>query len=130
MSLFCILTTWPCETNLGYGVGYVSVTVSAIFEPRPGRTGAHTNTIEATWKHVNVFLNAYNRQINYIYYLILYSPCILYKLKLKLKPTCIKLVLISILIYIYYLSECLFASVCRARAIGPFTMFLHVIPVP
>jgi hypothetical protein len=30
-------------------------------------TGAHTNTIERTWKHVKVFLNAYNRKTNYIY---------------------------------------------------------------
>jgi hypothetical protein len=36
----------------------VSVTVGAIFDPRPGWTGAHTNTMEATWKHVNGFLNA------------------------------------------------------------------------
>jgi hypothetical protein len=25
MSLLCILTTWPHNTKLGYGVGYVSV---------------------------------------------------------------------------------------------------------
>jgi hypothetical protein len=74
-------------------VGYVFVTVGAKFQPCPGRTGAHTNTTEATWKHVKVFLNAYNRQTNYI----------------------------------YYLSENMLASLCRARAIDPFTMFLLVI---
>jgi hypothetical protein len=58
-----------------------------------GRTGAHTNTIEGTGKHVKVILNAHNRQTNYI----------------------------------YYLSEYMFAYLCRARAIDPFTMFLHVV---
>jgi hypothetical protein len=45
------------------------------------------------WKHVKVFLNAYNRQTNYI----------------------------------YYISNYMFACLCRARAINPFTTFLHVI---
>ena len=33
------------------------------------QTGTHTNTIEGTWTHVTIFLNANNRQTNYIYYL-------------------------------------------------------------
>jgi hypothetical protein len=56
-------------------------------------TGAHTNTIEGTWTHVKIFLNAYNRKTNYI----------------------------------YSLSEYMFESLCAARAIDPFTMFLGVI---
>ena len=48
------------------------LTVGAKLQPRPGRTGAHTNTIEATCKHVKVFVKAYNRQKNHIYYLAEY----------------------------------------------------------
>jgi hypothetical protein len=71
----------------------MSLTVCVIFEHRPGRIGIQTNTILATWKHVKVSLNFYNRQTNYI----------------------------------YYLSDYMLACLCRARAIEPFTMFLHVI---
>ena len=91
----------------------MSVTVRAIFQPRPPpqpvsvsimlpdspslswRTeGCPYQDIQGTWKHVKVFVNAYNRKTNYIYYLLQY----------------------------------IFASVCCSRAIHPFTMFHHVIP--
>jgi hypothetical protein len=35
-------------------------------------TGAHTNTMEATWRHVKVFLNPYNRKANYLFCLAEY----------------------------------------------------------
>ena len=35
-------------------------------------TGAHTNTIESTWRVVNVFLSQYNRGEDYEYHLVQY----------------------------------------------------------
>ena len=35
-------------------------------------SGAHTNTIESTWRHVKASLNAFNRQTDYILYLAEY----------------------------------------------------------
>jgi hypothetical protein len=34
--------------------------------------GAHTNTIESTWKHVKVLLSPYNRKADYVYILAEY----------------------------------------------------------
>jgi hypothetical protein len=34
--------------------------------------GAHTNTIEATWKHVKVLLSPYSRKANYVHFLAEY----------------------------------------------------------
>ena len=36
------------------------------------RTGAHTNTIEGTWRHVKAFLSPYNRKEDYIHHLAHY----------------------------------------------------------
>jgi hypothetical protein len=36
------------------------------------RTGAHTNTIESTWRHVKEYLSPYNRKGGYIYHLAHY----------------------------------------------------------
>ena len=36
------------------------------------RTGAHTHTIESTWRHVKAFLNPYNRQEDYIFHFAQY----------------------------------------------------------
>jgi len=35
-------------------------------------TGAHTNTIESTWKQVKVLLSPYSRKVDYIYTLAEY----------------------------------------------------------
>jgi transposase-like protein len=35
-------------------------------------TGAHTNTIESTWKHVKALLSPYNRKADYVYFLAEY----------------------------------------------------------
>jgi hypothetical protein len=75
-----------CRLSLLQSARYFNL----VFLTPPGRTGAHTDTIDATWKHVKVILNAYNRQTNYI----------------------------------YCLAEYMFASLCRARNIYRFTMFL------
>jgi hypothetical protein len=37
------------------------------------RTGAHTSTIESTWRHVKAFLNPYNRQTDYMHTLAEYT---------------------------------------------------------
>jgi hypothetical protein len=36
-------------------------------------TGAHTNTIESTWKHVKATLNPYNRRVPYDFFLADYT---------------------------------------------------------
>jgi hypothetical protein len=36
------------------------------------RTGANTNTIESTWRHVKAFLVPYNRKGDYIHHLAQY----------------------------------------------------------
>jgi hypothetical protein len=36
-------------------------------------TGAHTNTTESTWKHVQASLSLYNHKADYIYYLAEYK---------------------------------------------------------
>jgi len=36
------------------------------------RTGAHTNTIESTRRHVKAYLSPYNRKVDYIYHLTHY----------------------------------------------------------
>jgi len=36
------------------------------------RTGAHTNTIESTWRHVKAFLSPYNKKGDYILHLAHY----------------------------------------------------------
>jgi hypothetical protein len=51
--------------------GYTHQTVNYTIGFVDERTGAHTNTIESTWRHVKAFLNPYNR-VDYIYHLAHY----------------------------------------------------------
>ena len=44
-------TTCGCQMTVNHTIAFVDE-----------RTGAHTNTIENTWRHVKAFLNPYNRQ--------------------------------------------------------------------
>jgi hypothetical protein len=45
--------------------GYNHLTVNNSIEFVDSTTGAHSNTIESTWKHVKVLMNPYNRRANY-----------------------------------------------------------------
>ena len=48
------------------------ISVALIIGFVDARTGAHSNTIESTWRHVMAFLNPYNRKGDYIHHLALY----------------------------------------------------------
>jgi transposase-like protein len=62
---------WAAYRNLE-AHGYTHQTVNHSIGFVDLRTGAHTNTIESTWRHVKAFLNPYNRQTDYVYTLAEY----------------------------------------------------------
>jgi hypothetical protein len=51
---------------------YKHHTVNNSIEFVDKRTGAHTNTIESTWRHIKASFSPYNRKGEYIYHLINY----------------------------------------------------------
>ena len=59
--------TAGCQAGLSKeGFKHMTVNHSLCFiDP----TGAHTNTIDSTWKHVKATLSPYNRQSDYVVYL-------------------------------------------------------------
>jgi transposase-like protein len=52
--------------------GYTHYTLNHSIGIVHQRTGAHTNNIESTWRHVKAYLSPYNRQVDYIYHLAHY----------------------------------------------------------
>jgi len=51
---------------------YIHFTVNHSITFVDQTTGAHTNTIESTWKHVKVLLSPYNRKEDYVFFLAEY----------------------------------------------------------
>ena len=66
--------------------GYTHFTVNHSITFVDQTTGAHTNTIESTWKHVKVLLSPYNRKADYVYFLAEYMFC--HKCKADVDPFC------------------------------------------
>jgi hypothetical protein len=62
---------WEAYRNLE-ARGYTHQTVNHSIGFVDLRTGAHTNTIESTWRHVKAFPSPYNRQTDYVYTLAEY----------------------------------------------------------
>ena len=52
--------------------GYTHRTVNHSIGFVDERTGAHSNTIESTWRHVKAFLGPYNRKGDYVHHLAHY----------------------------------------------------------
>jgi hypothetical protein len=71
LSTTVISDCWEAYQDLdaeGYRHRTVNHTIGFVDE----RTGAHTNTIESTWRHVKAFLSPYNRKGDYIHHLARY----------------------------------------------------------
>ena len=66
-----IIDCWAAYRDLG-AHGYTHHTVNHTIGFVDERTGAHTNTIATTWRHVKAFLNPYNRKREYIFHLAQY----------------------------------------------------------
>jgi transposase-like protein len=62
---------WGAYRNLN-AQGYTQLTVNHTLQFVDQQTGAHTNTIESTWRHVKAYLNPCNRKQDYIYQLAHY----------------------------------------------------------
>jgi hypothetical protein len=62
---------WAAYISL-HEEGYTHFTVNHSFEFVDETTGAHTDTIECTWKQVKVLLSPYNRKADYVYILAEY----------------------------------------------------------
>jgi len=65
-------TSAPLYINTSFQ-GYTQHTVNRTIEFFDQRTGADTNTIESTWRHVKAYLSPYNRKVDYIYHLAHYT---------------------------------------------------------
>ena len=59
---------WGAYRDL-HAEGYTQRTVNHTIGFFDERTGAHTNTVESTWRHVKTFLSPYNRKGDYIHHL-------------------------------------------------------------
>ena len=62
---------WGAYRDLD-GEGYTHRTVNHNIDFLDVRTGAHTNTIDRTWRHVKAFLSPYNRKGEYTHHLAHY----------------------------------------------------------
>jgi hypothetical protein len=62
---------WGAYCGLGFQ-GYTHLTVNHSIEFLNPDTGAHTNTIDSTWRTVKAFLGPYNRGEDYEYHLAHY----------------------------------------------------------
>jgi hypothetical protein len=63
---------WGAYNSLG-SQGYTHRTVNHSIHFGDPDTGAHTNTIESTWRRVKVFLRQYNRGVDYEFHLAHYT---------------------------------------------------------
>jgi transposase-like protein len=66
-----ISDSWAAYRDLG-AHGYTHQAVNHSIQFVDPRTGAHTNTIESTWRSVKVFLGQYNRGEDYDFHLAHY----------------------------------------------------------